>query len=702
MPQSALVRQRKGLQRRMVLVFGAILCLAGGAFAGFAALTPTEVENGRTGLLSAGFVALLLLALLAWLAVNHMLIRPLLRITAEIRFLSEAGRESDIPPQRYPAFAPLPQLVNDLIGRVTAARRDTQGAVVAATAKAEEQKSLLETILRDLSTGVVVCSLDHRILLYNQVAFAQLNRPADFGLGRSLFAFVTDEPIRHTLDRLTHREPTTGNATEALVCATPDARGLLRARMTLLSADDTPTGYILTLSDATTELTDLDRRDRLLRTATDGMRSPIANLQAAAETLTGFADIDTAKRQAFEQVILREAETLGRNLEAIERDRRTLTTSHWPLTDIHSVDLLNCVIRRLRDTTGPAVTMVGLPLWLHGDSHSLVIALERLLLLLVTATGQRQYDAEALLSDRRVYIEISWDGAPVPASIIDTWMAEPMQGAPGAATLGDVLQRHDSDIWSHAVEGTRRATLRLPLPAPTRIQFLPPKLPLPPRPEFYDFEATQITQTSDRLEHQSLRSVPYVVFDTETTGLQPSQGDEMVALGAVRVVNGRLLTGETFSRLINPGRPIPPESSRFHGITDAMVRDAPPAAVILPQFLGFIGDAVLVAHNAAFDLKFIRMKTSEGGPRFDMPALDTMLISMFLYPELPGHDLDTLALRLGISVSGRHSALGDAMTTAGVFVRLIDLLEARGITTIGALVRASNMALDIKLRQEQF
>jgi DNA polymerase-3 subunit epsilon len=192
------------------------------------------------------------------------------------------------------------------------------------------------------------------------------------------------------------------------------------------------------------------------------------------------------------------------------------------------------------------------------------------------------------------------------------------------------------------------------------------------------------------------------VFDTETTGLRPSEGDEIISIGAVRIVNGRILTGETFSRLINPRRPIPPESIQFHRITDAMVADAPPAEIALPQFKAFAADSPLVAHNAAFDLKFLKLKEEQCGVRFDNLPLDTLLIAAFLFPEFADHSLDALADRLGVGIVGRHTALGDAMATAAVFARLLDLLEARNITTLSPLMEASKMTLAIRAGQAQF
>jgi DNA polymerase III subunit epsilon len=96
------------------------------------------------------------------------------------------------------------------------------------------------------------------------------------------------------------------------------------------------------------------------------------------------------------------------------------------------------------------------------------------------------------------------------------------------------------------------------------------------------------------------------------------------------------------------------------------------------------------------------MKESDTGVRFDNVALDTLLISAFLYRDVDDHSLDAIAQRLGIEVSGRHTALGDALATAAVFVKLMELLELRGIGTLDALARASNMMLEIKVRQAHF
>jgi DNA polymerase III epsilon subunit family exonuclease len=208
-------------------------------------------------------------------------------------------------------------------------------------------------------------------------------------------------------------------------------------------------------------------------------------------------------------------------------------------------------------------------------------------------------------------------------------------------------------------------------------------------PENYDFALLRTSTLTQRLEDRPLAELAYTVFDTETTGLEPSRGDEILQLGAVRIVNGRVLARECFDQLVDPGRGIPAAGIAIHGITAAMVRGQPGIAEVLPAFHAFCGDTVLVAHNAAFDLRFLELKQAHAGVVFDQPVLDTLLLSAVVHEHQRSHRLEAIAERFGLQVTGRHTAIGDALLTAEIFLRLVPLLASRGIVTLGQALEAS-------------
>ncbi|HEY9038481.1 MAG TPA: exonuclease domain-containing protein [Roseovarius sp.] len=208
------------------------------------------------------------------------------------------------------------------------------------------------------------------------------------------------------------------------------------------------------------------------------------------------------------------------------------------------------------------------------------------------------------------------------------------------------------------------------------------------RPLVFDFGLTDKAM-DQHIAQTPLSALSYVVFDSETTGLD-TEHDEIVQVGAVRVLSNRIVQGETFDTLVNPGRPIPGASSRIHGITDEMVGEAPDPVTALRRFHGFAQDGVLVAHNAPFDLAFLKRHEGALGLAFDHPVLDTVLLSAIIFGEGEIHTLDAIADRLDIHIDGsvRHTAVGDAIATAQVLVRLLPMLEAHGVHTFGDVITA--------------
>lgn len=164
----------------------------------------------------------------------------------------------------------------------------------------------------------------------------------------------------------------------------------------------------------------------------------------------------------------------------------------------------------------------------------------------------------------------------------------------------------------------------------------------------------------------------FVVFDLETTGLS-AERDEIIEIGAVKVENGKIT--ERFSEFVNPHIPIPEKIQKLTGINDGMVADAEGIDVLLPKFLEFSGDCVFVAHNADFDMSFIKAKCKRLGLERSFVSLDTLELSRAMFPELSKHKLDTVAKHLGVSLENHHRACDDAGATAEIMVKCLDILK---------------------------
>ncbi len=661
----------------------------------------------------AGF-ALVALVAWAWLTFDNRFVTPLRSLRRDLETITHANPNHELSEHSGGQIRELVAAAQE----TTLALKDARGQVASAVARAiqmaDEQKGRLEAVLRDLHEGVLICNLDHQVLLYNKRALEILHVSGELGLGRSLFTILSRQPFLHALESLSdrkaerpgeggHRRPEEDLST-LLICSTTDGRYTLAGRISLLadSVEDTAKGYVVTIEDVTQELAILGKRDRLLRESVEGLREPLASMRAAIEMLSGNPTLEPDTRGIFEAVVANECEKLTLHLDHINLEYREIITGHWPMSDVFSDSLLNCVIRRISNEPKIECTLEGGPAWLHCDSFSIVELLDHLIRKVHTQTDAVHFELEARVWDRGLYIDASWHGAPIPLSLLESWLDQSMNEGLGGLTGRDILDHHKSEVWCDSPQ-PEYARLRLPLPPPVKdhlqSQSSPPALPA--RPEFYDFNLLR-RMTATNLEARLLRELTYVVFDTETTGLEPSNGDEMISIAGLRIVNGRLLTGESFDELINPGRKIPPSSVRFHGITDDMVRDKPPAKTVLERFHSFVGDAVLVAHNAAFDMKFLELKEAETGVRFENVVLDTVLLSAFLHDHSAQHTLDAVAERFGVAIQGRHTAFGDSMVTAQVFVRMMDLLQTRQIETLGEALEVSREIVEIRRQQARY
>ena len=190
-----------------------------------------------------------------------------------------------------------------------------------------------------------------------------------------------------------------------------------------------------------------------------------------------------------------------------------------------------------------------------------------------------------------------------------------------------------------------------------------------------------LTDVAVNEKGQSLEGT-YVVFDLETTGFSPIK-DKIIEIGAVKVEQGQIT--EKFSTFVNPKVPIPFQITQLTSITDQMVMDAPDIETILPQFLAFVGDAVLVAHNASFDVSFIEQNCRYQDIQPDFTSVDTVALARILLPTLSKYKLNVVANALHISLENHHRAVDDAGATAEIFVKFVEMLRERGINDLTKL-----------------
>ena len=594
-------------------------------------------------------------------------------------------------------------------------KRDIEQQVREANESIAQERNRLAALMSELAQSVVMCNIEGRILLYNARAMQLLRKPLDsaaatgkahtlVGLGRSVFAIFDRNLIIHALENIHDRLRQGVRGPIANFVTTTPAGHLVRVQLAPVlgsaavaapeDAVEGIAGFVLLLDNVTRRIETGSRRDRLLQTLTQGTRASLANMRAAVETIASFPDMDQDKRDRFIGIISDEAEQLSGRLDQTVGEFADSLRTEWPLEDMRGADLIAAARRRIETHLAlpSKLEAVDESVWLNVDSYSLMQAISYVVCRLRDEFGIREIRFGLEGAGPLAHLDVIWTGAPLGFETQMAWQTDAMElgGEACPLTLKQIVERHNAEIWYQIDKPSQREYFRIALPQ-TRPEETPwsSSLSVASRPEFYDFDLFHQPGQTPELDSQPLAALSYTVFDTETTGLDPSAGDEIVSVGAVRIVNGRLLEHETFEQLVDPKRPMSPEASQITGIEAPMLEDQPTIDSVLPAFFTFCEDTVLVAHNAAFDMRFLHLKEEATGVRFTQPVLDTLLLSAVIHPDLDAHGLEAIAERMGINPIGRHTALGDAIMTGEVFLRMVPLLAGQGIRTLGEARAAS-------------
>jgi DNA polymerase-3 subunit epsilon len=631
-------------------------------------------------------------------------VQGLLRMAENLHLMLGANRDFRVKEDGPPEVRSLARNANALAAQRDGLLTDVEAQIARAKQSVEEEKNRLAALMSELTQSVVVCNLDGRILLYNNRARLQFRALSDapavagggelIGLGRSIYAVFERNLVSHALESIQYRLRRSAAQAVANFVTTTRAGQLLRVQMApVLSvgqpddAERSVTGFILMLDNITRNFENESRRDQMLHTLTEGNRASLANVRAAAEMLE-YPDLQDDLRERFRKVIRDEVKAMSVRLDETANEFADSLKARWPLEEMLGADLVAAVQRRIehRLRLPTKLEEIDDSLWVKVDSFSLLQAVTYLASRLSDEFEVREVRFRLSGAGRLVHLDLIWSGQAMSTETVMSWELEPMrfEGENSPLTVRDVIERHDGEMWLEREKVKHRAFFRIVLPAAVPQEQVDSAAFLKgeSRPEYYDFDLFKWSEKSHELDDRLLTELTYTVFDTETTGLQPSQGDEIIQIGATRIVNGKLLRQESFEQLVDPRRPLSPESIPIHGITSEMLRDQPTIDKVLPAFHAFADETVLIAHNAAFDMRFLQLKEELTGLRFDQPVLDTLLLSAVVHPNQTSHRLEAIAERLNLTIIGRHTALGDAIVTAEVFLKLIPLLAEMGIRTL--------------------
>ncbi len=663
-----------------------------------------DVLAGRTALVFVGWLLGLILVAVVLRTLHKRYVGAPHRLLEEARVVLAAQKPQLLKPRGTREMQALATAVNELAAQRDSLRADMTAQVAQASERVQQEKDRLAALMAELQQSVVVCNQAGRILLYNQRArkafraLSQSPQLADgvelIGIGRSIYAAFEHQVLAHAFERIQQAVARGDVRPTAQFVTTVGGGQLLRVQVAAVRASQgvvgrstEVTGFVLMLDNVTASVEEESERDQLLHGLTEGSRASLANIQAAVDML-GYPDTPPAMRERFLGVVREEVASMGQRISDLAQRSAQRLKTRWPLEDMLGADLIAAAQRQMGQRCGCPVTLedIDQELWLKVDSYTLLQALTYLGTRLVDEFEVRFLQLRLARAGAHAQLDIVWSGQAMSNETVMSWEMDAMRFGAERTPLSvrDVVERHSGEMWFERERVRHQALFRFLLPlANSQVEGdATPAAGTESRPEFYDFDLFQSMDEGSELEDRPLSELTYTVFDTETTGLNPSGGDEIIQLGAARIVNGKLLRQESFDQLVDPGRTIPAESIPIHGITQDMVDGQPRIAQVLPVFHAFAQDTVLVAHNAAFDMKFLQLQEESTGIVFRQPVLDTLLLSAVVHPNQESHRLEAIAERFNVAVLGRHTALGDALVTAEIWLRLIPLLAEQGIHTL--------------------
>ncbi len=659
---------------------------------------------------------LLIGLLLAVYKIYQLYIVPLGKLAEETTLIHTANPSHRINISGGATVQKLAVLINADAVRYQELDNNVKEKIAQAKAQVEDEKNILASFISELSEGVVICNPEGRILLYNRQAKVFLSKNGTeagrsvpyIGLGRSVFGPVDKDIIAHALDEIAAKlKQKNGNVVSYFVIAGNDSRQLKTEVVPIIDEDESLTGFILILYDITHQLETDNKVDILLKSLMKDLRSSLGGIRAAIETIIAFPDMDREQRAMFKTIIHKESMVLSEVIEKTESQYSEHIHTQWPLIQIPAADLIEAVKSKKKEKLAITIEFNDdtRQHWVSVDKYSLVLAMLFMLHRISHDSGAHGFSYYVQRTRKFINVDLTWRGDSIKIEELREWndMAPVINNESLSHSLKEVIKHHEAEVIPYTLpDSAGLASLRLLLPAtdlPETPKIIRKKSIRPHQyPELYEFDLFNQSGQNPGIDNTPLSDLVYTVIDTETTGLDPSGGDEIVSLAAVRIVNLRILHEELIDQLVDPKRSIPAVSIEIHGIQPEMLEGQPIIDTVLPQLHKFAEETILIGHNAAFDMAMFKAKEGQTGIRFSNPVLDTLLLSAVVHPEQDSHAIEAIANRLGVSILGRHSAFGDALTTAEIFLKFIPLLTEKGIHTLKQAREASQKTFYAKLK----
>ncbi len=338
----------------------------------------------------------------------------------------------------------------------------------------DEQQEWMVNILDNLQEGIIVCDIDGHIVIANQAAKRFFPDPKKLQNGRSIYETCIKESLEQTLVLLGRKQKEGKRLSASLgvydfACAVAESGALVNCRLMLCSRQTaTDLGFVLSFDVRSFEDTAFKSRHTPLCSSVENLRTPLANLRAAAENLVTHPDMAPVMRRAFENVIAQESIILTEQFEALAAESRSQTLQQSHQVDISSADIANCLQYKCKDTS-TSLLQSGIPVWLHADSLLLLSSLDFLLNCIINFTSASHLKIEAVRADSCMYLDFLWQGEPIPAAEIESWRDQPLDNV-GVKniSLAEVLEMHNSDIWSKHHDQSGWSMVRIPLPIASR------------------------------------------------------------------------------------------------------------------------------------------------------------------------------------------------------------------------------------------